>query len=797
MSPEPPLDATGIARRQFSTVRKGYDPTEVRAFLNELSEVVGRIQREEAHEHERAERAENRAHLAEQLDEHRLVELLGEETARVLEAAREASAGIRSKAEESAARMVREAQTEARAIAEQAEREAAARQTEILAEADALRREATDEVERRRVEGQILAEDMRRAAEAERDEMVAAGERVRGEAEAAAEQIRAAARDQGRRLVGEAQVVRERILTDLSRRRRVAREQLERLNGARERLLAAYEVVRRTVDEATTELTVSLPEARGASEAAVRRVRDEPEESVEVLEAELSVARMSGVGDAAGAEVTDDELDAMLRELAEEEAAQAAARARAQEAAAAVIEDTDEDADDAEDILSEDPDPAAAEALDDPPPAGSDRAGDGSGTTGDPADDRPAPAATDEAPATGGSDPSPASPEVEAAAVPSPVAAAAPGPAPAGTGQSDAERWGVRLPRSSRRRAPTTGPQTASEVRAEAARPEPAPPAPVAAATAPTGADPASAALTGADPAAGERLPGDEDDGETGPYVDELFARIRAERGKRPAATETSGQPGAVAVLHDADTADEAAAAIEAPGDPAEAAPAAEDEPPDPRAAALRTRDELLAGVEREMGRRLKRTLADEQNQVLDTLRRGGTVEFADVLPPPDEHGDRYAIAASNDLDLAAMHGAEAAGGATGVSCDELSGALGRALVEPLRRRIERSFHDADGDLEEVTERLRALYREWKGQHIGRAVRHYTAAAYSLGGTDAVAKGEPQRWLVDASCEACPDCDDNALAGEIPHGDSYPTGDTRPPAHLDCRCLVVAVSRLD
>ena len=112
MSPEPPHDATGIARRQFSTVRKGYDPGEVRAYLHEVADLVGRLQREEAQEHERAERAENRAQLAEQLDEHRLVELLGEETARVLEAAREAAAGIRSKAEESAARMVREAQAE-------------------------------------------------------------------------------------------------------------------------------------------------------------------------------------------------------------------------------------------------------------------------------------------------------------------------------------------------------------------------------------------------------------------------------------------------------------------------------------------------------------------------------------------------------------------------------------------------------------------------------------------------------------------------------------------------------------
>src|ERR687894_532355 len=137
MSPEPSLDATGIARRQFSTSRKGNDPAEVRAFLHEVSDLVGRLQRSEAHERERAERAEQRAKLAEQLDEHRMVELLGEETARVLEAAREAE----------------------------------------------------DEVERRRIEGKRLADEMRRVAEQQSDRMLAEGERARAEAEAAAEQI--------------------------------------------------------------------------------------------------------------------------------------------------------------------------------------------------------------------------------------------------------------------------------------------------------------------------------------------------------------------------------------------------------------------------------------------------------------------------------------------------------------------------------------------------------------------------------------------------------------------------------
>ncbi|HKY67175.1 MAG TPA: hypothetical protein VJM49_12425, partial [Acidimicrobiales bacterium] len=233
--------------------------------------------------------------------------------------------------------------------------------------------------------------------------------------------------------------------------------------------------------------------------------------------------------------------------------------------------------------------------------------------------------------------------------------------------------------------------------------------------------------------------------------------------------------------------------------DPDDASSPGDDEPGiDPVTRALRTRDDALGSVEREMGKRLKRILADEQNEVLDTLRRGGTVDLADVLPEADEHADRYAIAIGADLDAAAGHGAVAAGGARSTSCDPLAGELGRALVQPLRVRVERSFHDSDGDVEEITERLRALYREWKGQRIGAAVRHYTAAAYSIGVADALPAGAPQRWIVDpSSCAACPDCDDNALAGDVAGGEAFPTGDTRAPAHPDCRCLVVAVTALD
>jgi len=37
----------------------------------------------------------------------------------------------------------------------------------------------------------------------------------------------------------------------------------------------------------------------------------------------------------------------------------------------------------------------------------------------------------------------------------------------------------------------------------------------------------------------------------------------------------------------------------------------------------------------------------------------------------------------------------------------------------------------------------------------------------------------------------CPDCDDNTLAGELPKGEEFPTGQLHPPAHAGCRCLLV------
>jgi hypothetical protein len=43
----------------------------------------------------------------------------------------------------------------------------------------------------------------------------------------------------------------------------------------------------------------------------------------------------------------------------------------------------------------------------------------------------------------------------------------------------------------------------------------------------------------------------------------------------------------------------------------------------------------------------------------------------------------------------------------------------------------------------------------------------------------------------DNAGQPCADAEDNALAGALPCGEAFPTGDVLPPAHPGCRCILV------
>ena len=229
-----------VARHTFATVRRGFDPAEVRAFLEEVSrELTAAGEREQQLHEDVAEAEERAAHPV--LDEETLTTAVGQETARVLRAAHDAANDMTKKAEAQASELLAEAErreTQARADAERASAEQAAA---LQAERDEAHRQAEQQVAARL-------------------------EAVRHEAEQTLEQ----ARTECRSMIQQAQELRTKILTDLANRRRVLHLQIEQLRAGRERLSEAVQHVRVTVDGVADELLRAEDDARQAAEAAGR-----------------------------------------------------------------------------------------------------------------------------------------------------------------------------------------------------------------------------------------------------------------------------------------------------------------------------------------------------------------------------------------------------------------------------------------------------------------------------------------------------------------------------------------------
>ena len=77
----------------------------------------------------------------------------------------------------------------------------------------------------------------------------------------------------------------------------------------------------------------------------------------------------------------------------------------------------------------------------------------------------------------------------------------------------------------------------------------------------------------------------------------------------------------------------------------------------------LERRDAATDEIERQLARRLKRLLSDEQNDLLDQVRRvKGEPMAEEILPAMAEHAGRYASAAGGDLAGAASAGRSSTG---------------------------------------------------------------------------------------------------------------------------------------
>jgi hypothetical protein len=274
-----------------------------------------------------------------------------------------------------------------------------------------------------------------------------------------------------------------------------------------------------------------------------------------------------------------------------------------------------------------------------------------------------------------------------------------------------------------------------------------------------------------------------------GSKVDMLFARIRAGRADKtptPEPAATAGANPAEEGQHDQE----------------------EEEGETPRSdddeALLQQREAAITDVEGSLTRKLKRTLQDEQNDLLDRLRGLRGEPSADrLLPNLAEHVARYADAAQPLVEQAAAAGVTFANRAldrTNRSAahpppvSDLAQDAATTIVESLRRRLEHALSVSAGDEQAVlVEALGAGYREWKSERIERVAGDVLAAAFSRGTWHEAPDGTLLRWIVDDTDGPCPDCDDDVLAGNLPKGEAFPTGQLYPPAHPGCRCLLVPV----
>ena len=200
-----PSSPAAVGSAQFSVVRRGFEQEEVRDLLRGVSAELARLQ-----ERERFLESELRAMQTRGLsapgavDEEMVTALLGEETARVLTSAREAAKQQIARAAETAERLVREASSDAARIRQEAEIEASRKRNDAVADVEA-------EIE--------------------------------------------LAKQQGREMVIEAREYREKVLSELARRRELAREQIEHLIHDRDRLVAAFDRARLAANDVVGDLT--------------------------------------------------------------------------------------------------------------------------------------------------------------------------------------------------------------------------------------------------------------------------------------------------------------------------------------------------------------------------------------------------------------------------------------------------------------------------------------------------------------------------------------------------------------
>ena len=745
------VNASGVVRRSFATVRRGFDPQEVRSYLDLVArELQAWEQREQDMQAQLTAALEKARHPV--LDEATLTAALGQQSAQILRSAHEEAARLTERAEETAASLVREAHQQATDV-------------QIRAESSAAERTAAAELAAASI------------AQKARDDAAHVLEVARVESE----QLVAEAREQGRAMLEQAQEASKRVLAEAAARRQAVHSQIEQLRAARDELAATVSGVRGAVDQILEGLAEADDNARAAA-AAVASVLPRlpsPEAPVPV--------QASGSEEAAG------DLSAE-RAPAPSDPPSADRPERREPAPPAPTEPADQG-------------PGADVVI-----LGAHRAGSKKGAPGGSTGARPGAAPHERSEASGDRETTPdpddgprglrgelpdgpeegADPTREESPSGTTTSEGGEGPETAidpgglrgpgdepgpGEGEAEVRSRSVVEELFARIRAGGAGTELPSvEEGAGAgggdARPEP--PEGLAEEAAPA----APATTQGPPPDQNERVTeGSQESPTTEPRSPEDRKRIDGDR----------SETGTV----DADPPDGGVEEIDGRLE-----------------GRLEGRSEQAIGsASRALARRLKRAFADDQNRILDRIRVSPGASLDDLVGPEDEHLQGYRDAVRGQLEdaygagvalireLASPAGAPGSRrgsgrvGRTGSGMHQAVGTivdeLAASVVSLLRNRL---LGSGEGQPDDARSLVGAAFREWRGERLERLAQDAARGALCEG---ILAAGEPKvLWVLDPEGGACPDCDDNSLSDPVEPGEAFPTGHRRPPAHPGCRCLL-------
>lgn len=651
-----PSSPAAVGAASFPVARRGFDQGEVRDFLRMVAAELARLQ-----ERERFLETEMRAMQTRgmsspgRLDEETVTTLLGEEAARVLSTARDASTQIRERAEESATRLVKDAAEDAARIRESATLEA---------------------------------------------------QRIRDDAAADAEAEIEMAKQQGRDMVNEAREYREKVLSELSRRRDAARAQIEQLLHGRDRLLSAFERARLASEDVINGLT---------------EAHDEPEFIVNLAPVTGPVPVINPAHPSVGVfDRENEDVEEALRPVVEIDSVD--------ESIDSVIEEIVTDIFDHE--IEVERETAAVEAIE----------------THTLEEIEPDAVESVEVVETVEVEIQEVVQEPQITVEDSVIDVA-----------EDDQVVSNVVSLFGRERVAPTLPEVQSELEDVEEIAE----------------DIVDSRKDGTHKVDAHK-------------VDDIFARLRADSTAKVAEAASESV--------------EKSPEVKASTKPVQSE-ALKKRDADP--ALFAHRDEALSSLVVQFSRKLKRVLADEQNNVLEHLRKKrSSLEIEAILGLVDEHAQRYCDAIADEMMKAASEGAKSmkalGGSSKRISPKDLNAtvltAISDSLVAKFRDDTRIAIGEAEGDRDILASLMRDVYRQWKMTSLDEHVDDIAYSAFNRGAYCSLEAGVGVSWMVSPTQGCCADCDDNALAGDVVVGVDFPTGHRHPLAHVGCRCLVCPIS---